>query len=172
MGTAREVIARVVTTVVARRVLAIALTLSAAGGAGIIAHEGMIKGVYLDPVGIPTACVGHTKTVTRADVGKALTEEVCLRLLDEDTADAQRAVQRSVKVPITQEQFDALVSFTFNVGSGALARSTLVAKLNAGDCFGAGAEFDRWIRAKGRVLRGLVVRRAAERALFETGCEP
>jgi lysozyme len=132
----------------------------------------MVKAVYLDPVGIPTACVGHTKTVTRADVGKQLSEEVCLRMLDADTADAQAAVRRSVTVPITQEQYDALVSFAFNVGGGALHSSTLVRKLNAGECWGAGAEFPRWDKARGRVLPGLVKRRADERTLFETGCVP
>lgn len=168
MSSTRALIARVA----GPRVLAALLTISAAGLTGIVRHEGMVKAVYLDPVGIPTACVGHTKTVTQRDVGKQISEDVCLRMLDEDTADAQRAVQRSVTVPITQEQYDALVSFTFNVGGGALHSSTLVRKLNAGDCWGAGAEFPRWNKARGRVLKGLVKRRADERNLFETGCTP
>jgi lysozyme len=171
MGTARSVIARAVASPAIRRLAAV-LVMSAAGAAGLVQHEGMVKAVYLDPVGIPTACVGHTKTVTHADVGKQLSEEVCLRMLDEDTADAQAAVRRSVTVPITQEQYDALVSFAFNVGGGALHSSTLVRKLNAGDCWGAGAEFPRWNKARGRVLPGLVKRRADERKTFETGCAP
>lgn len=148
------------------------LALSAAGLSGIVRHEGMVKAVYLDPIGIPTACVGHTATVTQADVGKQLSEEVCLRLLSRDTHDAQAAVKRSVTAPITQSQYDALVSFAFNVGGGALHSSTLVRKLNAGDCWGAGAEFPRWNKARNRILPGLVKRRADERKLFETGCTP
>lgn len=172
MSAARSFFARAATSVAARRVLAGALTLSAIGIGGIVAHEGTRRTVYLDPVGIPTVCVGHTETVTRADVGKQVSDELCRTLLLRDTATAQAAVKATVKVPITQEQYDALVSFTFNVGSGNLRSSTLLRKLNAGDCWGAGREFSRWTRAKGQVLPGLVKRRADERKLFETGCEP
>lgn len=125
--------------------------------------------VYLDPVGIPTVCVGHTGTVTHADVGKDLSH-LCAQLLAEDTNEAQSSVRQAVTVKITQAQYDALVSFTFNVGGGALRSSTLLRKLNAGDCWGAAAEFDRWVNARGRKLPGLVKRRADERRQFETGC--
>lgn len=146
-----------------------ALVLSAAGATALVGYEGSVPVVYLDPVGIPTVCEGHTKTVTRADVGKDMSA-LCAQLLRSDTADAVRDVRKAVTVPVTQEQFDALVSFTFNVGGGALRSSTLLRKLNAGDCWGAGAEFPRWNKARGRVLPGLVKRRAAERSMFETGC--
>lgn len=152
------------------RRVASALVLSAAGVTAIVTHEGSVNKVYLDPVGIPTACVGHTATVTRADVGKNLSDEVCRQLLVSDTRAATAAVQRAVKVPITQEQFDALVSLTFNVGGGNLVKSTLLRKLNAGDCWGAGKEFPKWVYARGVKLRGLVIRRDVERAMFETGC--
>lgn len=152
------------------RRFAATLALSAVGTGAIVMYEGSEPIVYLDPVGIPTACVGHTKTVTRADVGKDLSH-LCAQLLAEDTGDAQASVRRAVTVPITQAQYDALVSFTFNVGGGALHTSTLLKKLNAGDCWGAGAELPRWNKARGRVLPGLVKRRAAERVMFETGCE-
>jgi lysozyme len=145
------------------------LVLSAAGITALVQHEGSIPTVYLDPVGIPTACVGHTKTVTHADVGKDVSH-LCEKLLAEDTADAVGAVQRHVQVKVTQAQFDALVSFTFNVGEGNLRSSTLLRKLNAGDCWGAGAEFMRWVYARGVKLRGLEYRRADERRVFETGC--
>ena len=69
-------------------------------------------------------------------------------------------------MPLSQSQFDALVSLVFNIGGGAFRKSTLLQKLNAGDYAGASNEFMRWIKAKGRVLGGLVTRRAAERALF------
>lgn len=151
------------------RRIAAALVLSAAGTGALIGYEGSQPVVYLDPVGIPTACVGHTKNVTTADVGKDLSH-LCAQLLAEDTRDAQASVRQSVDVPITQAQYDALVSFTFNVGGANLRSSTLLRKLNAGDCHGAAAEFPRWNRARGRVLPGLIKRRASERSMFEQGC--
>lgn len=152
---------------------AAALAVSAAGLGSIALHEGEVRKVYLDPVGIPTVCVGHTgPEVTRARVGEVVSAEVCQVLLKEDTRTAEKAVQRLVKVPVTQEQFDSLVSFTFNVGAGNLASSTLLRKLNAGDCWGAAAEFPRWNKARGQVLPGLVKRRADERIAFEQGCDP
>jgi lysozyme len=150
--------------------LAASLVLSAAGVTAIVTHEGQVNTVYLDPVGIPTVCVGHTGGVTEADVGKAYSDAVCADLLREDSAWAAAAVRRYVTEPISQPQFDALVSFTFNVGTEAFRTSTLLRRLNAGDCHAAAAQFDRWIRARGRVLPGLVKRRAAERALFEADC--
>lgn len=158
--------------VVGARRIAATLVLSTAGAVGIATHEGTVPTVYLDAVGIPTVCVGHTGPDTSRDqVGKVtLSPERCAELLKQDTATAQRAVGRLVTEPVTQEQFDALVSFTFNVGGGNLASSTLLRKLNAGDCHGAAAEFPRWNRAKGRVLNGLSKRRADERATFEAGC--
>lgn len=149
---------------------AAALTLSVAGSAAIVMHEGSIPSVYLDPVGIPTVCVGHTKTVTAADLGKDLSH-LCEQLLAEDSQDAQAAVRRAVTVPITQVQYDALVSFTFNVGEGNLRKSTLLRKLNAGACREAAAEFLKWVYARGKKLPGLVKRRAEESRLFETGCQ-
>lgn len=149
------------------RRLAAGLALSVAGLAAIITHEAMVPVVYEDVVGVNTVCVGH---VTKLPVGTRVAPEVCEEYLRGDTVRASAAVRSAVKVPVTQEQFDALVSFTFNVGSGAFRSSTLLRKLNAGDCRGAGAEFMRWTKAQGKVWNGLVKRRAAERRLFETGC--
>lgn len=157
-------------SVVARRVAA-TLVLSAAGAVGIIQHEGMVQTVYLDPVGIPTVCVGHTgPEVTQARVGESLSEQQCQELLKHDTRTAQAAVGRLVKIPVSQGQYDALVSFTFNVGAGNLQSSTLLRKLNANDCLGAAAEFLRWNRAKGKVLPGLTKRRLDEATTFEQDC--
>lgn len=152
------------------RVTVAVLSVSAAGSAGIIAHEGMVNRVYLDPINIPTVCAGHTKTVTHADIGKVFSAARCTELLRQDLREAEAGVKTAVKVPITQAQYDALVSFTFNVGTGAMQGSTLLRKLNAGDCWGAGAEFSRWTMAGGRHLQGLKIRRADERAAFETAC--
>ena len=152
---------------VKQRVAAVALSLSAVGAAGVIAHEGWVKVGYKDPVGIVTACAGHTAT---AKLGKVYTDAECHELLRRDVQEAEQAVRRLVTVRLTQAQFDALVSFTFNVGQGNLARSTLLRKLNAGDCVGAANEFLRWNRAGGQVFRGLIIRRQDERAMFITGC--
>lgn len=172
MGRLADSARAAVASVLVRRIAA-TMAISAAGLGGIAYHEGTVNAVYLDPVGIPTSCTGHTGPDTTRDmVGQHRSDAVCARLLEQDTKAAQSAVKRCVLVPVTQAQFDSMVSFTFNVGGSAFCSSTLVRKLNAGDCLGAGAEFSRWTKARGRELRGLVVRRADERAAFETGCAP
>lgn len=152
------------------RVLAASLVVSAAGLAGITRDEGLVRKVYLDPVGIPTVCVGHIGTVTKADVGKTFSAATCEALLREDTQVAQKAVQRLVKVPLTQQQFDALVSFVFNVGTANFQSSTLLRKINAGQCLAAGQEFPRWNKARGKVLKGLTLRRQREAAAWMEDC--
>lgn len=143
------------------------LALSSAGALGVIAHEGMQRVAYRDPVGVVTVCAGHTAT---ARLGQVKTEAECAQLLKLDVKEAETAVKRLVTVPITQNQFDALVSLTFNVGSTNLAKSSLLRKVNGGDCWGASREFSRWTYAKGVQLPGLVTRRAYERKQWETGC--
>ena len=150
-----------------QRLAAVALSLSALGALGIVAHEGMKRGAYVDPVGIATVCAGHTAT---AKLGQVKTEAECAELLKQDVKHAEKAVKRLVKVPLTQPQFEALVSFTFNVGEGSFASSTLLRKINLNDCWGAGKEFSRWVYAGEMKLPGLVTRRASEREHFETGC--
>lgn len=88
-------------------------------------------------------------------------------LLNQDSAWAVRAVQNGVTVPLSQDQFDALVSLVYNIGARAFANSTLLRKLNAGDYAGAAAQFDVWNKSSGSVNQSLVARRASERALFE-----
>ena len=149
------------------RIAAGLLALSSIGALGIISHEGMKRVAYRDPVGIVTVCAGHTAT---AKLGQVKTEAECAELLKQDVKYAEQAVKRLVKVPLTQEQFDALVSFTFNVGETSLAKSTLLKKINNFDCWGAGKEFIKWTYAGGQQLPGLVIRRAAERKHWETGC--
>lgn len=152
------------------RALAAVLVLSAAGIGHLVTDEANVRTVYLDPVGIPTVCVGHTATVSRADVGKTFSERECRELLVRDTSTAQAAVRQGVKVPITQDQYDALVSFTFNVGAANFKSSTLLKRINAGQCQQAGAEFMRWNKAKGKVLRGLTLRRQREASRWLEGC--
>jgi len=131
-------------------------------------HEGTKPEAYLDPIGVPTICTGHTKAVR---IGQKKTLSECQELLKEDLTAAGASVARCTHHPITQSQYDALVSFAFNVGGSAFCKSTLVKKLNAGDCLGAANEFTKWNRAGGRVLPGLVKRRAQEREMFLKGCE-
>jgi lysozyme len=143
------------------------LVLSAAGLASITLHEGKQNKAYLDPVGIVTVCVGHTET---AKLGQTYSDNECEVLLTKDTKVAQSAVRRLVKVPLTQTQYDQLVSFTFNVGAGNLAKSTLLRKLNAGQCLGAANEFLRWDKAGGKRLPGLTKRRMDEAQKFAKDC--
>lgn len=126
--------------------------------------EGLYLQAYRCPAGVPTIGYGHTAGVA---MGQTITQQHADDYLRRDVRQFERAVARLVTVPLTQGQFDALVSFAFNLGEGALAQSTLLRLLNAGDYAGAAAQFDRWNKAGGRVLPGLVRRRAAERALFE-----
>ncbi len=149
------------------RVAIAALSLSAFGLAFLQQHEGTREQAYLDSVGVPTICTGSTRAVR---LGQVAAPGECETRLREDTSVAGNALRACVKAPLTQEQYDAVLSLTFNVGGGAVCRSTLVRKLNAGDCLGAANEFPRWNRAGGRVLPGLSKRRAAERELFIKGC--
>lgn len=132
-------------------------------------HEALRQAVYLDAVGVPTICYGSTGRSVYMGMPYASVEECNLRL-QADLDVASKGVQRVTKHGLTQGQFDALVSFAFNVGTSAYAKSTMLRKINAGDCHGAAAEFDRWVFADGKRLRGLVKRRAAERLEFEKGC--
>lgn len=144
------------------------MTLSAAGLAGLSTQEGgAIRKVYKDPVGIATVCTG---SVTKLPVGTVVSEDYCAELLRSDTTVAQDAVRRLVKVPISQNQYDALVDFTFNEGSGTFARSQLLVEINADHCKAAGLLFGRYNTAKGQVLRGLTNRRAWEAGLWTKDC--
>ncbi len=140
------------------------MTTSPTGIALIKRFEGLRLKPYLCPAGIASIGYGHTYLVNLND--PAITEEEADRLLAQDLKLYEKPVSEMVKVPINQNQFDALVSFAFNLGTAALRGSTLLKKLNAGQP--CAAEFDRWIYAAGKALPGLVRRRAAERRLFET----
>lgn len=128
--------------------------------------EGFSEKAYPDPAHgwrVPTIGYGTTSGVK---MGDTITKERAEELLREDVKRFEGYVDRLVKVPLTQGQFDALVSFTYNLGPGALEKSTLLKLLNRGDYQGAADQFPRWVNAGGKRLEGLVKRRAAERALF------
>jgi lysozyme len=150
-------------------------TLGAKGTTLIKAFESCLKAVsggfqaYLDPVGILTIGWGHTRDNGRQfNSGDVWTQAECDAEFLKDMAIFEKSVNELVTVPINQDQFDALVSFAFNVGSGNLKGSTLLKKLNAGDAAGAAQEFQRWNKAAGKVLPGLTRRRASEALLFQS----
>lgn len=133
-------------------------------GVGLIKRfEGLRLRAYRCSAGRLTIGWGHTGDVSP---GAVITEHQAEAILSVDLESAERAVERCVDVPLTQGQFDALVSFVFNLGEGRLAGSTLLRKLNAGDVAGAADELLKWRYAAGAVSPGLVKRRAAERTLF------
>ncbi|HEK1206262.1 lysozyme [Proteus mirabilis] len=125
--------------------------------------EGVRYEPYRDVAGILTVCYGHTGN----DIiqGKTYTQQECDELLQKDFIRTQQQVDILVKVPVDDKTKASLYSFTFNVGTSAFARSTLLKKLNAGDQYGACEEMKRWVYAGGSVWRGLVSRRDAESAL-------
>lgn len=152
-----------------------AKTIGANGTALIKAFESCMKAVaggfqaYLDPVNVLTIGWGHTNdNGTKFDPTTVWTQAQCDAEFVSDMAVFETAVNNLVKVPINQDQFDALVSFSFNVGAGNLASSTLLKKVNAPDFAGAAHEFQRWNKAGGKVLPGLTRRRACEALLFQS----
>ncbi|ELZ5049576.1 lysozyme (plasmid) [Enterobacter asburiae] len=130
--------------------------------------EGCRLTAYQDSVGVWTIGYGWTQPVDGKPIraGMTIKQETAERLLKTGLVSYESDVSRLVKVGMSQGQFDALVSFTYNLGVRSLSTSTLLRKLNAGDYAGAADEFLRWNKAGGKVLNGLTRRREAERALF------
>lgn len=124
---------------------------------------------YLDPVLIPTIGWGTIlyPNGIKVQMGDIRSRKQCEEYLQHEIEGKAAAVDKYVTVPLTQSMFDALVSFAYNVGVGALSESTLLRLLNAKDYEGAAAQFSRWVKAGGRTLPGLVRRRDAEQALFK-----
>lgn len=143
-------------------------TTGEAGLSLIRAFEGFSPVPYVCPAGFPTVGYGHlVREGERFDM--PLSPKDGEALLRADLPHYEDAVCRLIEIPLEALCFDALVSFTFNLGEGALAASTLRRLINAGRLADAGTQFDRWIFAGARKLPGLVRRRAAERALWERG---
>jgi lysozyme len=153
------------------------LHLSAEGGALVRSFEGCLKPLgdgtfqpYVCPAGILTIGWGHTNDNGRKFTSRDVwTKGECDAEFRADMGRFETAVRHRVKVSLTQHQFDALVSFTYNCGEGNLAKSGLLRKVNAKDFEGAVDEFAKWNRGAGKVLAGLTRRRAAEAALFRDG---
>jgi lysozyme len=134
----------------------------------IKSFEGFIGHMYLCPAGVPTIGYGTTLIEGKPIApGTVITEDKASELLRQQIdATFAPAVIRHVKVPLNQNQFDALVSWTYNLGEGSLASSTMLKLLNQGDYASVPAQMMRWTKANGVDLPGLVRRRQAEAELF------
>ncbi|AVF43592.1 lysozyme [Acinetobacter nosocomialis] len=144
------------------------MKISATGINLIKSFEGLRLKAYDDGVGVWTIGFGTIKYPNgiRVKGGDSCTSQQAEYYLLNDLTSFENAVNRLVKAKLTQNQFDALVSFTYNLGEANLGKSTLLKKLNAGDYQGAADQFLVWNKAGGKVMKGLVRRREAERALF------
>lgn len=132
----------------------------------IAEHEGCVLAAYPDPGSGNepwTIGIGHTGGVKPGDT---CTMAQALHWLAEDVGEAESAIGRLVKVDLTQDQFDALVSLIFNIGARNFANSTLLKMVNAGNFDGAELQFQRWNMASNKVMAGLTKRRLAEAELF------
>ena len=132
--------------------------------------EGFRSEPYLCPAGVPTIGYGSTRyedgtpvTLKDEPIDQARANAIMRTTL---AREYEPAVQRYVKVPLTQGQYDALVDFAYNAGAKNLLQSTLLKKLNSKNYAGASKEFEKWVYGGGKVLPGLVRRRKAEQALF------
>ena len=129
--------------------------------------EGCKLTAYPDPgTGGDPWTIGYGHTGPEVKSGMTISQSIADAYLVKDAEHAADVVKRAVTVPMTQGQFDALVSFVFNCGAGNFLKSTLLRKLNAGDTLGASLEILKWSKAAGKELPGLVRRRAAEQSLF------
>lgn len=133
----------------------------------ICRFEGFSPVIYLCPAGYPTIGYGHLITeASKEQFLDGIDELEALYLLKTDVQKAGKVLLRLINVPLTDGQFDALVSFTFNLGGGALQRSTLRRKVNRNEHSAVPAEFMKWVWAGGRKQKGLIRRRSAETILY------
>ena len=140
---------------------------SATGIELIKSFEGLVTQQYICPAGYATIGYGHL--VKKGEDFGVIDEAKATDLLAADLATAENAVTRLVPVDLLQREFDALVSFTFNLGAGALQASTLRKRLLTDQREDVPYQLSRWTIAGGRKLKGLILRRAAEAKLFVTG---
>ncbi len=141
------------------RIAIVALSFSALGFVGLVLKEGYRGEAYRDVAGVPTIGYGTTKSV---EMGDRVSPETALVWAIRDVRKFEGAIKECVTVPLYQYEYDAYVSFAYNVGGQAFCGSTLVRKLNAGDYAGACSELHRWVYAGGKRVQGLVNRRTHE----------
>lgn len=132
--------------------------------------EGYKSNAYLDSANVWTIGHGTIKypNGTRVKKGDVCTPAQAVEYMKHDLIGFEKTVNTEVKVPINQNQYDALVSLTYNIGQGAFSGSTLLKKLNAKDYAGASEQFLVWKKAGGQVVQGLLNRRIKERAVFDS----
>lgn len=148
------------------------LSISDAGIAFIARFEGFSANAYNDVGGKPTIGYGHLITGNEDfDTSKGITKQFALELLRKDARFAENGVRNATKVKLTQNQFDALVSFTFNLGVGAYRSSTLLKELNAGNYQEVPNQLSRWVFVNKERVRGLVRRRREEALLFSSSSQ-
>ena len=128
--------------------------------------EGCVLMAYADIGGILTIGYGHTGSDVVAEL--EISQDDALNLLSQDLDRTAEGVSQLLTIDVNQNQFDALCDFAYNLGVSALAGSTLLRKLNAGDIAGAGSEFPKWDHDRGVVVTGLLKRRLAEQTLFNS----
>jgi lysozyme len=138
---------------------AAAISISAITLAGIAVHEGYREKAYMDVRGVPTVGYGETKGIT---MDSTLTRVEALQRLQQSADEHAKGMVRCIKVPVTQGEYDAYLSFTYNTGVSAFCKSTLNKKLNSKDYEGACKELLKWTQAGGNVYPGLVKRRQQE----------
>ena len=137
-----------------------AISLSATALVAIVLHEGYKDNAYIPLAGdIPTIGFGTTSGVK---LGDRTTPEKALQMAIRDVQTYEGAVKSCVKVPLSQNEYDAFISLSYNIGTGAFCKSTLVKKLNAGDYEGACKQILRWDQFNGKPLSGLTKRRQEE----------
>jgi len=146
-----------------KKLLAYGFTAAVAmsGGYLIAPNEGKVNTTYLDPVGIATVCYGNTGK--EAKLGNKFTDAECLDQLAKDLASHDKQMMNLVRVPLTDYQHAAFLSFTYNAGVGNFKSSTMLRKLNSKDYEGACEELSKWVYAKKQKLNGLVTRRQQEK---------
>lgn len=140
------------------------MRISPKGRSMIQGFEGLRLESYIDSAGIPTVGWGHTGKGVHP--GMVINLEYAEHLLAQDLESFENCVSAMTKVDLTQNQFDAMVSFAYNIGCHAFHDSTLLAKLNKGETTGASMEFSRWVHGGGKVIPGLITRREKERRRF------
>lgn len=144
-----------------------ALQLTTEGAAFIASFEGFAAQPYTCPAGKRTIGYGHV--ILPTEQFNTITQGEALDLLMQDATREAAPVARALTIPLTSYQADALISLAFNCGGRAIARSTLLQRINSGLLSDGAEEFLRWTKAAGRTSRGLVKRRLAEKKLFLTG---
>lgn len=152
-----------------KKLLAYGFTAAVAlsGGYLIAPNEGKVNATYIDPVGIATSCYGHTGPELK--LGQKFTDDQCLDQLARDLSSHDKQMMNLVRVPLTDYQHAAFLSFTYNVGVGNFKSSTMLRKLNSKDYNGACQELVKWVYAKKKILPGLVKRREAEKEMCLNG---